>query len=65
MINNVMGDADSSGVLDVVDATTIQCYIAYLVKLNGAQTASSDVNFDGAIDIMDAYICQLKSVHLL
>lgn len=65
MINNVMGDADSSGVLDVVDATTIQCYIAYLVKLNGAQTASSDANFDGTINIMDAYICQLKSVHLL
>ena len=65
LINNVMGDADSSGVLDVVDATTIQCYIAYLVKLNGAQTASSDVNFDGTINIMDAYICQLKSVHLL
>lgn len=65
MINNVMGDADSSGTLDVVDATTIQCYIAYLVKLNGAQTASSDVNFDGTINIMDAYICQLKSVHLL
>lgn len=65
LINNVMGDADRSGVLDVVDATTIQCYIAYLVKLNGAQTASSDVNFDGTINIMDAYICQLKSVHLL
>ena len=65
MINTVMGDADGSGVLDVVDATTIQCYIAYLLELNGTQIALSDVNFDGVINIIDAYICQLKTVELL
>ena len=59
-----MGDVDSSSELDVMDATTIQCYIAYLVKLNGAETASADVNFDGEINILDAYYCQLKIVHL-
>lgn len=64
-VNTVMGDADSSGVLDIVDATTIQCYIAYLEKLDGTRTASSDVNYDGVINIMDAYICQLKIVHLI
>ena len=54
-VNTVMGDVDSSSELDVMDATTIQCYIAYLVKLNGAETASADVNFDGEINILDAY----------
>ena len=63
-VNTVMGDVDSSSELDVMDATTIQCYIAYLVKLNGAETASADVNFDGEINILDAYYCQLKIVHL-
>ena len=64
-INTVMGDADSSGTLDVFDATTIQCYITHLIKLDGTQIASSDVNYDGVINILDAYICQLKIVHLL
>ncbi|WP_405343408.1 leucine-rich repeat protein [Ruminococcus sp.] len=63
-INTVMGDVDSSGELDVFDASTIQCYIAYLAQLDGTQTASADVNYDGDINIMDAYICQLKIVHL-
>ena len=64
-VNTVMGDVDSSTVLDLLDASTIQCYIARLAELNGTQTASADVNFDGDINIMDAYICQLKIVHLL
>ena len=64
-VNTVMGDVDSSSELDVMDATTIQCYIAYLVNLNGTQTASADVNFDGEINILDAFICQMKIVHLI
>lgn len=64
-VNTVMGDVDSSGELDVMDATMIQCYIAYLTKLNGTQTASADVNFDGEITIMDAFTCQLITVHLI
>ncbi len=63
--NTVMGDVDSSTELDLLDASTIQYYIAHLVSLNGTQTASADVNFDGDINILDAYICQLKIVYLL
>lgn len=65
IINTVMGDVDGTGELDVLDASTIQYYLAYLTTLNGTQTASADVNFDGEISILDAYICQLKIVHLL
>lgn len=64
-VNTLMGDVDSSSELDLLDASTIQYYIAHLVELNGTQTASADVNFDGDINILDAYICQLKIVHLL
>ena len=64
-LNTVMGDVDSGGELDVLDATIIQCYIAHLTELNGTQTASADVDFNGEINIMDAFTCQLKIVHLM
>lgn len=64
-VNTVMGDVDSGGELDVLDATLIQYYIARLEDLNGTQVASADVNFDGEITIMDAYISQLKIVHMI
>lgn len=64
-VNTVMGDVDSSGELDVLDATTIQWFIAYLTELNGTQSASADVNFDGEVNVLDAFICQLKIVHLM
>lgn len=64
-INTIMGDADSDKSLNVVDATLIQLYIARLQSLNGTQIASSDVNFDGEINVLDPVEIQMEIAHLI
>ena len=58
--NMVMGDADSDSTLNIVDASLIQLYIAQMQPLNGTQIASSDVNFDGEINILDPVDIQME-----
>ena len=63
-INTVMGDADSDESLTILDSSMIQLYIVRLYDLNGTQIASSDINFDGFVDILDAFEIQLKIASL-
>ena len=58
-INHIIGDADLSGELNIIDVTAIQCNIAGLMVFDGAQTTASDYDFNGVIDILDASDVQL------
>lgn len=61
----MMGDVDSDGSLNIMDATLIQGFIAALTTLNGTQTACADFNFDGEINISDALWIQMKVAGLI
>lgn len=64
-VNTMIGDVDSNRSLNIMDATLIQFFIAYLTTFNGTQTASADFNFDGEINIYDAYLVQTKAAGLI
>ncbi|MCI6617149.1 dockerin type I domain-containing protein [Ruminococcus sp.] len=50
----LLGDVNGDGKVTVVDATTIQQYLAGLTTLSSAQLAAGDVNGDGNITVADA-----------
>lgn len=58
----LLGDADLDGRLSIIDATTIQRYLAELDKFTTAQMNCSDVDGDGLISIFDATKIQLMLV---
>ena len=55
---SLIGDANNDGVVDVIDATTIQKHLVKLVKLEGKGLANADANKDGTVDIQDATLIQ-------
>lgn len=64
--DNLIGDVNLDGKVNVFDATEIQKYSAELVTFTIAQAELGDVNGDGKIDIMDSteiqkYIADLQS----
>jgi hypothetical protein len=57
---NILGDVNLNGVLDIIDATYIQRHLAGLTTLSARQLALSDTNRSGGIDIIDATYIQRK-----
>jgi len=53
------GDANSDGVVDILDAARIQKAANERVTLTDEQIRCSDVNGDGAVDILDATLIQM------
>ncbi len=51
---SVLGDADLDGILSIIDATTIQRYLAKLTTLTNKQSELADVDKDGVVTILDA-----------
>lgn len=64
-VSTESGDADNDGMLTVIDATLIQFYIADLLALDGDGIACADYNFDAEIDVVDAFLVQMKSAGLV
>lgn len=56
--NNILGDVNRNGVVDILDATMIQRYTVEKVILSDSQLNIADVNGDGIVDILDAAIVQ-------
>lgn len=56
---NSIGDANGSGTVDVMDATTVQRHIARIISLDEESKASMDVDGDKKITIMDCTTIQL------
>lgn len=59
LFNEINGDVNFDGVVDIKDVGLIQMYIAGLRTLNPTQITYSDVNNDGIVDIKDAGRIQL------
>ena len=58
------GDAYPDGNITVVDATSVQKYVAGIVKFGKTQLFNSDVNHDGEISVVDATLIQKYIVGL-
>ena len=54
----LLGDADSSGKIDVKDVTHIQKHIASYFTLEGTPALAADVDGNGTIDVNDATLIQ-------
>ena len=54
------GDADKDGVLSVIDATTIQKFLASLYGEDKINKANADVDGDNVVSVIDATIIQKK-----
>lgn len=54
------GDADMDGVLSVIDATTIQKYLASIYSEDKINKANADVDGDKVVSVIDATIIQKK-----
>ena len=55
---NILGDVNLNGTLDIIDATYIQRHLAGLTTLSDRQLSLSDTNHSGGIDIIDATYIQ-------
>lgn len=58
------GDAYPSGNITVVDATSVQKYVAGIEDFDKLQLFNSDVNHDGEISVVDATLIQKYIVGL-
>lgn len=55
-----IGDVDRDGVLSVIDATTIQRFMAQIIKFDDEQMMLGDFAGDGTVDVMDATAIQKR-----
>lgn len=54
----LLGDVNGDGVVDILDATEIQKYAAEKVEFTDEQFQAGDVNKDGFVDVLDALLVQ-------
>lgn len=73
-VTRLKGDVDNNGIINVVDATDIQKYVANLTDENGNKFIDvnnaedvyvADVNGDGIINVVDATLIQKYIVRLV
>lgn len=55
---NIYGDVNLDGKVDIVDATTIQRYLASIINLTAEQKDIADIDGDGTVSILDATTIQ-------
>lgn len=60
--NNLLGDVNLDGILNIEDATEIQKYLAERVTLSDLAKTNADFNQDGIINILDATAIQKELV---
>ena len=53
-LSYILGDVNNDNMVNVMDATEIQKYLAGLIILTDAQKAKGDVNNDGVLNVVDA-----------
>ena len=62
---DIKGDVNGDEVMDIVDVSVLQAYVAKRYDLDGARRAAADFNYDGIINVTDATRIQRKLVHLI
>lgn len=55
-----VGDVDHSGLIDIDDATAIQCHLVKIEPMGTFDESLADVNGDGYITIIDATFIQIR-----
>lgn len=55
---NLLGDVNLDGIINVIDATTVQKYLVQLEAFNEVQKLNADFNQDGVVDISDSTAIQ-------
>lgn len=64
-LNNVFGDANLDGIVNIKDVTTLQKFLAKLIDLSEENLSVSDTNRDGRVTISDATTIQKKLAQLI
>lgn len=64
-IEFIFGDVDNSGVVNIMDVTTIQRYMANYIDFDEKSKLAADVNCDGVVDITDVTNIQLYLAMLI
>lgn len=59
VITYLLGDANTDGIVNINDVTTIQRHLAELERLKGTNLLAADANQDGMADIADATVIQM------
>lgn len=54
----MLGDVNNDGIINVMDVTALQMYIAGMLTLDDKINLRADVNFDGTISINDVTTIQ-------
>ena len=54
--DQLQGDANQDGVLDVLDIVLIISYILGNVEFSDSQKSISDINLDGEVNVMDVVV---------
>lgn len=60
-----IGDVNGDNVIDILDATYIQLYLAEIVSLDSRPLKAADVNGDNSVDILDVTNIQKYLVELI
>ena len=61
----LIGDADSNGYITIIDATTVQLYIAQSITLDEIRLFCADANEDGDVNVMDVTRIQMMIAKLV
>ncbi len=62
---DILGDVNNDGVVSIMDATLIQCYLADLVDTDDIDVLLADVDGDDDITILDATAIQLYLAQII
>ncbi|MBQ8058139.1 MAG: dockerin type I repeat-containing protein [Ruminococcus sp.] len=62
---DILGDVNNDGVVSIIDATQIQCYLVDLTDADEIDVSLADVDGDGDITIMDATAIQLYLAQII
>ena len=61
----LIGDADGNGYITIIDATTVQLYIAQSITLDELRLFCADANEDGDVNVMDVTRIQMMIAKLV
>lgn len=62
---DILGDVNNDGIVSIMDATLIQCYLADLTDADEIDVSLADVDGDSRISVIDATSIQLLLAQII